>query len=150
MVNTLKNISAYDGEPPVNLKPRSIDDGPLYAKDKVLDALARNIVPIPFTKKCVHDLERFSLDLENDVPGLIREALTTGRFIGSEWCQGKAPKLVVACDAYSLYRKEWVPNAHKEMCFEYYVKFALKRPKDTSSEPELILIVSCHLSEERR
>tara|TARA_B100001559_G_C16463012_1_gene605085 strand:+ start:718 stop:1170 length:453 start_codon:yes stop_codon:yes gene_type:complete len=150
MVNTLKNISAYEGEPPMNLEPRSIDDGPLYAKDKVLNALTRKVVPKPFTKKCVHDLERYSLDLENDVPELIREALTVGRFIGSEWCKGKSPKLVIACDAYSLHRKEWVQYAHKEMCFEYYVKFALKRPKDENSEPELILIASCHLSEERR
>ena len=133
-----------------SLEPRSIGDGPLYEKNKVLDALTRKIVPKPFTKKCVQDLERLSLDLENDVPELIRDALTAGDFIGSEWCQGKAPKLVVACDAYSLSRKEWVPYAHKEMCFEYYVKFALKRPKNENSELELILIVSCHLSEERR
>ena len=150
MVNTLKNISAYQGEPPENLEPRIIESGPLYSRAKVLAALRLGRTPSPFTKKCVRDLERFSLDLEKDVPDLIREALTSGTFLGSEWCQGKSPKLVVACDAYRLLRNEWVPYARKEMLFEYYVKYALKRPKDENSEPELILIVSCHLSEDRR
>jgi len=149
MVNTLKNISAYESEPPANLEPRIIEGGPLYGREKVLAALRSGRTLSPFTKKCVQDLERFSLDLETDVPKLICDALTTGVFLGSEWCQGKSPKFVVACDAYRLCRDEWVQHARKDMRFEYYVKFALKRPKDENSEPELILIVSCHLSEER-
>lgn len=150
MVNTLKNISAYQSEPPADLQPRIIASGPLYPREKVLAVLDCGKTPSPFTKKCVQDLERFCLDLEKDVPELIRAALTSGTFLGSEWCQGKSPTLVVACDAYRLFRSEWVVHARKDMRFEYYVKFALKRPKDENSQPELILIVSCHLSEERR
>ena len=48
-----------------------------------------------------------------------------------------------ACDAYQLWHNEWVQAAYKEMCFEYYIKFAIGK------SGKLLLLVSCHEPQDR-
>jgi hypothetical protein len=143
MVNNLKNISAYQGEPPANLEPRIIASGPLYESGQVLQLLAEEQALKLWTRKSQIDVQRMSMDRE-DIADLVKEALMNGTFLGSEWCYQKPAGPVAACDAYRLSRLEYPPNSRMEMRFDYYVKFALSR------SGTLLLIVSCHLSEDRR
>ena len=93
--------------------------------------------------KLLEELNEDSLSKmsDADVLELLKCALTTGIFKGSEWCVAKPGGSWAACDSYQVIRSEWVENAHKNMQFEYYVKFAIGKSGD------LILIVSCHLSD---
>lgn len=139
MVNT-KIVSRYTGALPSSGETRQIAGGPLYACDEVERVLAADDGSVvPWTRKCFSDLKKYELGL-NDVVGLIRLALTEGRFIGSEWCVNQSGGAWAACDAYAVTRREWLPSARKEMAVEYYLKFAI------GTTGKLILAVSCHLS----
>lgn len=95
-----------------------------------------------WTRKCKDDLQKYFLDAE-DAAGLLSEALQYGRYRDSEWCEQRPTGPWAACDAYTLMRKEWIPHAHKELQIEYYLKFAIARTGT------VILLVSCHLPEDR-
>jgi hypothetical protein len=148
MVNTLINVSAYQGAPPddldTNKASRKILGGPIYDKDDILKVLEGGEDAIsPWTKKCISDLKKYEIS-HDEVENYIRIALASGKFKGSEWCKGKKDGVYAACDSYQILVKEWVPAAHKEMTFEYYVKFAIGKLGN------LMLIISCHPPEDRR
>ncbi|MDD5035600.1 MAG: hypothetical protein PHE55_12670 [Methylococcaceae bacterium] len=144
MVNTRKNLSAYTGTPPSDDQAdRSIVGGPLYAKADVLAVLTQGESSVvPWTCKCKDDVLRLALDAD-DLRALVKEAVQGGRYVQSEWCVQQPNGPWAACDAYQLFRSEWVQAAHKNMRFEYYVKFAMGRTG------KLLLLVSCHLSQDR-
>lgn len=143
MVNNI-NISSYSSSlPPSESADRKIIGGPLYELSQVLSVLSQGESVIkPWTRKCISDLKKYNLD-HSDVLDLLKCALTTGIFKGSEWCVAKPGGAWAACDSYQVFRSEWVEYAHKNMQFEYYVKFAIGKSGN------LILTVSCHLSEDR-
>lgn len=93
-----------------------------------------------WTKKCSADIQKLALDA-GDLYGLLREAFSKGHFLGSEWCQQRPGGPWAACDAYKLFRREWVAAAHRDMDMEYYLKFAI------GMTGAILLLVSCHLSE---
>lgn len=95
-----------------------------------------------WTRKCKSDLQKYTLNGEDAVE-LLTEAIQHGRYRGSEWCEQRPTGPWAACDAYTLTRKEWIPNAHKEFQIEYYIKFAIAKTGT------VILFISCHLPEDR-
>ena len=143
MVNNASNISAYDGVPPTEVgNGRSrIRSGPLYEVADVLALLAQgdNKTNL-WTRKCVQDVGRLAFDIA-DVRELLKQALTKGEYINSEWCVQKPTGPWAACDSYRLLRDEWNDNAYKHLRYEYYVKFAIAKTG------RLLLLVSCHLSQ---
>ncbi|PPK75628.1 hypothetical protein B0F87_10597 [Methylobacter tundripaludum] len=143
MVNNV-NVSCYNGTPPqTENSNRKIAGGPVYNHED-LAALLKNGegMLLAWSKKCINDLQKYELTLE-DALELIQLALQEGTFLGSEWCIQKPSGPWAACDAYRLYRSEWILHAHKDMRIEYYVKFAIAKTG------VLILIASCHPSEDR-
>jgi len=95
-----------------------------------------------WTRKAVSDVQRFEMELE-DVADLVKTAITRGRYIGSEWCVSKPNGPWAACDSYQLRFKQWIAAAHRDMDFDYYIKFAI------AATGRLLLIVSCHPPEDR-
>jgi hypothetical protein len=94
------------------------------------------------TERCRKDVQTMGFDID-DVKQLVCAALSSGSYLKSEWCiVGQTDKAIswAACDSYRLFRNEWVEYAHKEMRYEYYVKFAIGKTG------KLLLLVSCHLS----
>lgn len=133
----LRNLSAYNGEPPGDGKLRKIAGGPLYdlARIKALTKLpdAVNL----WTAKARRDVANLGLE-PADVGGMIRQ-LTERDYRDSEWCEnGKGS--CAACDAYEFTRDEYVEHAGKSYRMMYFLKFAESRTG------KLVLIVSCHTS----
>ncbi|MCF7990496.1 MAG: hypothetical protein K9M02_08645 [Thiohalocapsa sp.] len=118
--------------------------GPLYPVDEVLALLkgAQGQAINLWTRKCILDAQKYGLDLQ-DLAVLLEEAVQHGRFRGSEWCVQKPRGPWAACDAYQLFRSEWIANARRSMRVEYYLKFSM------AQTGQLLLLVSCHLSEDR-
>ncbi|TYL49077.1 hypothetical protein FXV75_14790 [Marinomonas sp. IMCC 4694] len=120
------NISAYEGTPPASRKEGRvhIDSGPLYDKSTVLALLDKGDTHTNlWTKKCIQDVQRLEFEIR-DVRALLKQALSHGRYVNSEWCVQKPTGPWAACDSYFLARMEWIENAGK-----------------------LLLLVSCHLSQ---
>lgn len=140
------NVSKYSGIPPkdgADNQARKIEGGPLYSKEDLTPLLGGSgQFVIAWTKKCRADLQKESLDAD-DVARFIGTCLKSGRFKGSEWCRQKDTGPWAACDAYQIFEWQWVDAAHKEMEFEYYVKFAIAKTG------KVIFTVSCHGPEER-
>lgn len=140
MVNTLKNISAYQGEP--TGRNDKISGGPLYDKMQILALLDdRGGLGISaWTEKCIDDVADLGFDADGNkgLAELIRYALMHGRYRDSEWCLQKPSGPWVAADAYDLTRSEWIDAAYKELPISYFVKFAVAKTG------QLLLIVSCH------
>ncbi len=146
MVNARLNLSAHAGEPPSSAEANhAIPGGPLYVVADVLTLVACDGSQLtPWTKKCIKDM-RDKLNIDHDgAAKLVRDVITGGKYRNSEWCQGKTDYVWAACDAYAFKRKEWNQNAHKEFEVEYFVKFAI------GCNGKLLLLVSCHLAEDRR
>lgn len=145
MVNN-KNISQYDGVVPISENAdRKITGSPIYSEADVLALLKEkggNSL-VAWTRKCKDDLQKYELDAD-DIFKLVELCFRSGKFLGSEWCQQSPNGCWAACDAYRVYIKQWVSNANKDMDFEYYVKFAIGKMG------QLLLLVSCHLSENKR
>jgi len=120
---------------------RRIAGGPLYSAEEVKRILSAHGVAgvSAWTRECSSDLQKLEIDGMGLVE-LLRQALSSGRYLGSEWCQQRPDGPWAACDAYRLDRREWLPVAGKHLSVEYYLKFAIARPGN------LLLIVSCHLS----
>lgn len=144
---THRIVSRFQGTLPTggSEAARKIPGGPLYPPDDVLGMLHRegNSVIHAWTKKCVQDMQKWSLDTD-DLVELLEIALNSGCFIGSEWCQQEPNGPWAACDAYSLMRQEWISAARREMDCEYYIKFAIGKTG------RVLLLVSCHPPRERR
>lgn len=139
---SVKILSRYqNGFPGVGTPVRAISGGPLYPRGEVLSLIAANGEQSirPWTIKCAQDIQKMALDSE-DLYELFTEALSTGRFIGSEWCQQQPTGPWAACDAYSLIRREWMPAARRELDMEYYIKFAI------GISGTILLLASCHPS----
>lgn len=142
MVNNAMNVSAYAGVPPAETgdSRNYISGGPLYSVKDVLALLdVGEKSTTLWTRQCTNDVQQLALDITG-LQQLIREAVTRGHYVNSEWCVQKPTGPWAACDGYRLSREEWVEYAHKEMRYEYYVKFAI------SKTGKLVLLVSCHLS----
>lgn len=146
MVNT-RIVSRFQGPPPVPEQgaDRRIPGGPLYPKADVLALLDREVVEAvkPLTDKCLREVENLAFD-KKDLVTLIRQAVTSGHFRNSEWCQLNARQNTwAASDAYSLIREEWMEAAHRDMDIEYYLKFAI------GITGKLLILVSCHTPQNR-
>lgn len=142
MVNNTTNVSAYSGQPPseAGSKRIHIEGGPLYAVTDVLALLdAGDEQTVLWTRKCVADVQQLAYGI-SDIRALLKQALTGGQYLKSEWCVQKPTGPWAACDSYRLQRIEWIEHAHKEMHIEYYVKFAIGKTG------KLLLLVSCHIS----
>ena len=143
---SVKIVSRYNENPPSTERTDlKIPSGPLYPAEEVIALLeSRGSAGVSlWTRKCINDLQKYEWDTE-DAAELITTALQHGRFIGAEWCTQKEDGPWVAADAYAVSRREWVAYAHREMNIEYYVKFAI------SKTGQILLLISCHLSENRR
>lgn len=143
MVNNAINISAYEGHPPTEVgKERSrIRGGPLYEVEDVMALLAQGDDQSRlWTRKCIRDVARLAFDIA-DVRELLKQALTSGMYVNSEWCVQKPTGPWAACDSYRLSRQEWNDAVYKALSYEYYVKFAIGKTG------KLLLLVSCHLSQ---
>jgi len=139
MVNNVTNVSAYQGTPPQDGANLTISGGPIYSVADVEAALANGESSIvAWTRKCTNDVQSLSLDAD-DLAELVRLAIHSGQFKGSQWCKQRPSGPWAACDAYRLNRLEWAEYANKEMHFSYYIKFAL------SKTGAIVLLVSCHL-----
>jgi len=145
MVNNMI-VSRYEGELPLGEgASRRIPGGPLYAAEEVvavLESIGSSAVR-SWTQKCSRDVQKLCLDA-GDLYELIELAINNGRFRGAEWCVQRPGGPWAACDAYVVTRRERMPNANVEMDIEYYIKFAIGR------SGAVLLIVSCHIPEERR
>lgn len=142
MVNNAINVSAYSGQPPGGAggDRTYIEGGPLYAVTDVLALLnAGDSQTMLWTRKCIADVQQLAYDI-SDVRTLLKQALTGGKYLKSEWCVQQPTGPWAACDSYRLQRTEWIEHAHKEMHIEYYVKFAIGKTG------KLLLLVSCHIS----
>ncbi len=144
VVNNI-NISRFTGSVPTAIDAnRAISGGPLYQPEDVLAFLSEKGFKslIPWTRKCKDDLQKYSMDTENAMD-LVCRCLRTGQFLGSEWCKQNPSGPWAACDAYRVFDRQWVNAANKDMDFEYYIKFAMGKTG------LILLLVSCHLSENR-
>lgn len=135
------NISQYDGELPEQEGDRKISNGPLYEKNHVLNILGQkgsaSQAIVPWTRKCVADLQRYELD-DTDLIELLSLALEQNNYKGSEWCESKPGGVWAACDAYRVLRSEYVANQDRSYQMDYYIKFAVSR------QGKVLLLVSCH------
>lgn len=139
-------VSRYKGSLPQSDSPdaRAITGGPLYAPQEVLALLAQDGANIVlWTRKCKDDAQKYGFDTD-DAKELLRLGVKNGRFRGAEWCKQTPNGPWAACDAYSVVRREWIAHARREMDVEYYIKFAI------GQTGTVLLLVSCHLSEQRR
>lgn len=145
MVNN-NNISRYDGTVPISEDAeRKIIGTPIYGEADVFALLKENGSNglVAWTRKCKEDLQKYELDAD-DILNLVELCFRGGKFLGSEWRQQSPNGCWAACDAYRVYVKQWVSNANKELDFEYYIKFAIGKTG------QLLILVSCHLSENKR
>ncbi|VWB96583.1 hypothetical protein BPS26883_04671 [Burkholderia pseudomultivorans] len=139
MVNNRTNVGKWQGTPPPEPgEDRKISGGPLYSLDDLEPLLAAGKVAL-WTKDCAKDAANLGFDLD-DVAALIREAIVHGRYIDSEWCQGKPTGPWAACDAYSLRRTEWNEFARRDLTCDYFVKFAIGKTGN------VVITISCHTS----
>lgn len=102
-------------------KPSKIIGGPLY--DNIASVITSANISV-VTDQCTKDVAALEKD-ESALRESIKRAVSSGRFIGSEWCQINSYSVWAACDAYSFFEKAWIEAAHKEMDCEFYVKFCI-------------------------
>lgn len=143
MVNT-RILSRHKGALPSG-EDRFIQGEPLYDAMEVvrLAQSAESDDVLLWTRKCIADTEKLELK-PLAVAALIKEAVSHGCYLQSEWCQGRPNGPWAACDAYTITRRETVEALDRELPFTYYVKFCIG---DTG---KLMIVASCHLEEPRR
>lgn len=129
-------LSRHKGDLPQEGASRAISGGPLY--QDVLDLL-ESCDTRAWTRKCIRDLQSLSMD-GNDLKRMIAQAVRTGVFRGSEWCQNGSPDVWAACDAYSFSQTTWNDAAQKDITCNYYIKFFV------NELGTVVLTVSFHLS----
>ena len=126
MIKNSMNVSRFDGTPPQNDdEPRSILLGPLYPAFEV-ESLAESVNVSPWSNGAIKDAQKWCLSNE-DIADLIQLAVTKGIYAGSEWCKAQPSGPWAACDVYTVSRLEWSDAAHKNMLYDYYLKFAISK-----------------------
>lgn len=111
---------------------RVVPAGPLYNANDVLTVLRFGQSVVLWTAKANQDVHwELGWDLA-DVAKVVREAVTGGRLISSEWCEQKPSGPYAPCDAYEVTRVD-EPKL-------IYVKFAIAKTGMA------LLVVSCHTS----
>lgn len=136
-----RNVSRYrESEPPQEGESRRIPrQGPIYSEEEVLELLAQPGAAVQaWTQDCLKNMQDLGLD-SDDLPALVRQAVQTGRYKGSEWCQNRADGPWAACDAYTVVRHEWNDVVARDVETSYYLKFGI------SATGTVVLMVSCHL-----
>lgn len=147
------NASAFrEQEPPKTREARDSErriraPGPLYGHDSVkeiLDVGGPDAVRIE-TRNCRKDLRDLEIEPE-ELPGLIREAVTNGTYRGSMWCKLSEDRNQrdavswAACDEYVVPASIRVGQSGRTWNIHYYVKFAI------GQAGSLLLLVSYHTS----
>lgn len=126
VINNRVNVSRFDGLlPQSDDESREIDSGPLYMMADVQSLVATQRIDF-WSRGAVEDAQKWSLSIE-DVAELIKLAMESGHYKGTEWCKSKPAGPWAACDAYTVSRLEWNQAAHKEMRISYYLKFAISK-----------------------
>ncbi|TMM46087.1 hypothetical protein FCS21_07185 [Colwellia ponticola] len=145
MVSNL-NLSLYSGSPPQNSDGNlKISNGPLYSKESVMKILTElgadsiNVV----TRKASRHIQKYDLDIDDGVLKLLKMALNSGKYLNSQWCEHGKGSTWSACDAYSVIENKWYETMHDYLETKWYIKFAIGKTG------KLILIVSCHTSDEQ-
>lgn len=145
MVSSL-NLSLYSGSPPQNSDgDLRISDGPLYSKEsvmKILTDLGADSIRV-VTKRANSHIKKHDLDIDDGVLKLLKLALKTGNYLKSQWCEHHKGGPWSACDSYSVIESKWNQYMYEDLETEWYVKFAIGKAG------KLILIVSCHSSDEQ-
>lgn len=90
-----------------------------------------------WTRGASRDAQKWKFD-EQDCAELLVQALKTGQFLDSEWCQQQPQGPWAMCDAYKVTRYEWIEHAGKKMPVSYYLKFAINKTG------QLLLMASNH------
>lgn len=129
-------LSRYVGDLPKEGQDRKISGGPLY--QDIADLIGK-CDALPWTRKCIRDVQELSLD-GDDIKAIVLKAATTGTFLGSEWCQGVKEGVWAACDAYKFSHLSWCEAMHRELSNEFYVKFFV------NANGTVVFTVSLHLS----
>lgn len=129
-------LSRFKGTLPDEGDNRKIEGGPLY-RDVV--EILQQYEALPWTRRCIRDMQSLSMDAD-DIKKMVLIAVSEGKFLGSEWCQGPKPETWAACDAYKFSQTTWCQNMHKELRNEFYLKFFV------NATGTVVLTVSLHLS----
>ncbi len=137
-----KVVSRYsEGFPGADAPVKKIAGGPLYPSSEVMalleDGEGKHISP--WTRKCIADIQSRCI-ANDDLCGLLLEAITKGTYLDSEWCEQKTDGPWAACDSYRLTRREWIDVVSKNMDIGYFFKFAIGKTG------KILLLVSCHPS----
>lgn len=90
-----------------------------------------------WTRGASRDAQKWKLD-DQDCVELVVQALKTGQFLDSEWCQQQPQGPWAMCDAYKVTRYEWIEHAGRKMPVSYYLKFAINKTG------QLLLMASNH------
>ncbi|MFC4654788.1 hypothetical protein ACFO3I_07145 [Rheinheimera marina] len=132
-------LSRYQqGLDPTAQGRQKIAGGPLYPVGDVMPLLKPERIRA-WTKGCVQDLQKWSMDLE-DVAALLKLALLEGRYLASEWCRQQPNGAWAACDAYLVVERRMNDALGDYFNTEFYLKFAIGKTG------QLILVVSSHPS----
>ena len=139
MVKTII-VSQYSGSgAPGPGAPRSIASGPLYPASTVLNLLLTAEIRT-VTKKCSEDVQNLFPHDDDGLKNLLVSAVSTGRYIASEWCSLGNGNSWAACDSYNVNRSEWNEYANKDLQYCYYIKFCIGKLGS------VIMMISCHTS----
>lgn len=145
MVSSL-NLSLYSGSPPQNSDgDLKISDGPLYSKEsvmKILTDLGADSINVA-TRRANRHIKKHDLDIDDGVLKLLIYALKSGKYLNSQWCEHGKGNTWSACDSYSVVEKKWNDYMYGYLETKWYIKFAIGK------SGKLILIVSCHSSDEQ-
>lgn len=131
-------LSRYTDSPPSDecTGKKIVTSERLYSVADVLTALENKGGSLQ-TEKSVRDAKRLNFDADGIIE-LVKDAVTSGKYRDSEWCLNKKGLAWLACDSYILKRSVYIEAAHKDMIFEYFIKFAIGKMGN------IVLIVSCH------
>jgi hypothetical protein len=128
--------TAAPKEPLRDREERLIEGGPLYPE---LLAVLDSCQVKPVTTKTNEFLAVHRVDL-GDVRKYVELALTAGKYINSQWCNGNAPKGIFACDAYLVPAQLYIPSQREEATVLMYVKVCILETGNT------VAVISLHES----
>ena len=78
----------------------------------------------PWSRGAIADAQKWALGIE-DLSELLRAAVTSGKYLKSEWCESKPDGPWAACDVYVVARREWIAAPGKKMTIHWYLKVAI-------------------------
>lgn len=108
---------------------------PLYTLSSIMGSAN---TATPWTRKCRNDALNLGFN-NHDLFELLKAAVTTGLFKGSEWCEDRPGGNWAACDSYAVRRNEFDEETETYVLCHYFVKFCIA---DTG---QALLTISCHL-----